>query len=216
VQKFTGSGWTTPVAITNSAAGERFAIGQTPAGIVYVIWRNTSGALQYTIATSTAARRFGAAQTLPSRGDVESPEIAVDATGAGWVTWTNAASPAHAFALPIIPAPRSTSVRLSDGGGVSLETPRTCVAPGASFTVTLGFQRSRRRHSVYIRISRVAFSVSGSLARTVTHAPYRAMLTLRASTKRGSKVTVGARATLKTHHGRPPTKSIYAKVTVCS
>jgi hypothetical protein len=216
VQKFTGSGWTTPAAITNSAAGERFAIDQTPAGIVYVIWRNTSGTLQYASATRTAATRFGAAQTLPTRGDVEFPELAVDATGAGWATWTNAASPAHAFALPIIPAPQLTSVRLSDGGSVSLATPRACVAPGAAFAVTLGFQRSKRKHAVYVKISRVVFSVSGSLTKTVTHAPYRATLKTRAATRRGSKVTVRARATIKTHHSAPPTKLISARVTICS
>ena len=216
VQKFTGSGWTSPVAITKSAAGERFAIDQTPAGIVYVIWKNTSGPLQYAIATSTAATRFGVAQTLPTRGDGEFPEIAVDAAGAGWATWTNGSSPASAFALPIIPAPQLTTVRLADGGSVSLGTPRPCVEPGAAFIVTLGFQRSKRKHPVYLKISRVAFSVSGSLVKTVTHAPYRATLTMKASAKRGSKVTVRARATITTHHGRPPTRSISARVAVCS
>jgi len=69
-----------------------------------VIWKNSSGALQYAIATSTAATRFGAPQTLPTRGDVEYPQIAVDAKGAGWATWTNASSPTQAFAVPIIAA----------------------------------------------------------------------------------------------------------------
>jgi hypothetical protein len=184
VQKFTGSGWASPAAITKTAAGERFAIDQTPAGIVYVIWKNASGALQYAIATSTAAKRFGASQTLPTRGDVEFPEIAVDAQGAGWATWTNGSSPAHAFALPIIPKPRVTSLRLSDGGIVSLQTPRACLAPGSSFAVALGFQRSKRKRPQFLRISRVAFSVTGSPVKAVTHAPYRATLTIRASTDR--------------------------------
>jgi hypothetical protein len=204
------------VAITNSAAGERFAIDQTPAGVVYVIWKDTSGALQYAIATRPAATRFGAAQTLPTRGDVEFPELAVDAMGAGWATWTNASSPAHAFALPIIPAPLVTSIRLSDGGSVSLATPRACVAPGATFTATIGFQHSKRKRSVYVRISGVAFSVSGSPAKTVRHAPYRAALKLSASTRHGSKVTARARITITTRQGRPATKSIHAKVTVCA
>jgi hypothetical protein len=63
---------------------------------------------------------------------------------------------------------------------------------------------------------RVAFSVTGSPVKAVTHAPYRATLTTRASTKPGSTVTVGARATLKVRRGNPQTKSIRAKVTVCS
>jgi hypothetical protein len=216
VQKFTGSGWTSPTPITNSVAGERFAIDQTPAGIVYVIWKNTSGALQYAIAANTAAKRFGAIHSLSTRGDVEFPEIAVDAQGAGWATWTNASSPAHAFAVPIIPPPHLTNLRLSDGGIVSLATPRACVAPETGFSVTLGFQSSRHKRSVYLKITRVAFSVSGSPVRTVTHPPYRATLTVRASTRRGSKVAVLARATIETRHGRPSTKSVHAKVAVCS
>jgi hypothetical protein len=180
-----------------------------------VIWKDTSGALRYAIATSTAAKRFGAIHSLSTRGDVEFPEIAVDAQGAGWATWTNGSSPAHAFAVPIIPPPNVTSLRLSDGGVVSLATPRACVAPGTTFSVTLGFQASRHKRSVYLKISRVAFSVGGPPVKTVTHTPYRATLTVRASTKRGSKVTVLARATIKTRHGRPPAKSVHAKVTVC-
>jgi hypothetical protein len=216
VQKFTGSGWTSPTAITAIAAGTRFAIDETPAGIVYVIWKNTSGVLQYAIATSRAATRFGAAQRLATRGDVEFPQIAVDAEGAGWATWTNASSPALAFALPIIPPPRLTSLRLSDGGSVTLATPRACVVPGAPFTVTVGFQRSRRKHPAYIKVSRVVFSVTGSPRKSVTHAPYRATLTLRASTKLGSRVTVHAGATIKRDQGRATTKSIAAQVTVCA
>jgi hypothetical protein len=216
VQQFTGSGWTNPAAISATAAGTRFAINETPAGIVYVIWKNTSGVLQYAIATSRAAKRFGPAQRLATRGDVEFPQIAVDAEGAGWATWTNASSPAYAFALPIIPPPRLTTLRLSDGGSVTLATPRACVAPGATFTVSDGFQRSRHKHPVYIKLSRATFSISGAPGKSTTHAPYRATLTLRASTRLGSRVTVHTRATITRDHGRATTKSIAAQVTVCS
>jgi hypothetical protein len=215
VQKFTGSGWTSPLTITAKPAGERFAIAQTPSGILYVIYKE-SDALKYVIASSTAGTSFGTAHTLPTSGDVEFPRIAVDAAGAGWATWTNDADPSGAFALPIVPGPNSTKVALSDGGSVSLGVPKTCVAPGASFTVTLGFQASKRKGSVFIKLSQVAFSVAGSKVKTVKHKPFRATLTLTASSTPGSQVRVRARATIKTHHGRPPTKSIYAKVTVCS
>jgi hypothetical protein len=216
VQKFTGSGWTSPVAISDTAAGERFAIDQTPAGIVYVIWKNTSGALQYKIAASTAATRFGATQTLRTSGDVEFPEIAVNATGAGWATWTDDASPAHAFALPIIPAVHLTTLRLSDAGTVVLGTPGGCVAAGSTFKVALGFAASKRKGALYTKVSRVAFSVSGARAETVSHAPYRASLTVATSAKPGSRVIIRARATIKAHHGPPPTKSISAGLAVCS
>jgi hypothetical protein len=90
------------------------------------------------------------------------------------------------------------------------------LAPQGTFTVKVGFQRSRRKHPVYIKVSRVMFSISGSPGKSVTHAPYRATLTLRASTKPGSRVTVRAGATIKRDHDRVTTKSIAAKVTVCS
>lgn len=124
VQKFSGSGWTSPVTITTNPAGKRFAIAQTPAGIVYVIWKESS-AVKYAIAASTAGTSFGKAQTLPTSGDVEFPRIAVDATGAGWATWTDGSSPAQAFALPIVPAPNSTKLGLSDGGSLSLRARRS-------------------------------------------------------------------------------------------
>jgi hypothetical protein len=216
VQKFTGSGWSSPVALTSKEAGESFAIAESPAGFVYVIWKDSGGSLKYAISKSTAGTSFGAAQTLPTVGNIGFPEIAVDASGAGWATWTNESSPAQIFALPILPAPNSTRVGLSDGSSVSLGTPRGCVAPGASFKVTLGFKASKRKGRVYIKPSKVAFSVSGSAVKSVRHAPFRATLTITASTAPGSTVTVRARATLKTHHGKPPTKSIYAKVGVCS
>ena len=43
VQRFTGSGWSSPVGITTQSAGERFDIAESPTGRVYVIWKATAG-----------------------------------------------------------------------------------------------------------------------------------------------------------------------------
>jgi hypothetical protein len=212
VQRFAGSGWSGPVAISDSAAGERFAIDETPAGIVYVIWKNTSGALQYRIATGRTAAHFGATLTLPTKGDVEFPEIAVDAVGAGWATWTDDSSPAHAFAVRIPPPPRLTTLRLSDGGALTLLTPRLCVAPGGHLTASIEFRAAKAKTRRFTGVSRVGFSVGGASPTTVNHSPYRATLTLGGS----GKPTVIAGVTIAAAHGHPLTKSIHAKITVCS
>ena len=212
VQRFAGSGGSGPVAISDSAAGERFAIDETPAGIVYVIWKNTSGALQYRIATGRTAAHFGATLTLPTKGDVEFPEIAVDAVGAGWATWTDDSSPAHAFAVRIPPPPRLTTLRLSDGGALTLLTPRLCVAPGGHLTASIEFRAAKAKTRRFTGVSRVGFSVGGASPTTVNHSPYRATLTLGGS----GKPTVIAGVTIAAAHGHPLTKSIHAKITVCS
>lgn len=215
VQKFTGSGWSSPTTISTTAAGEGFALDETPAGIVYVIWNDRSaGALQYKIANNATGTSYGAPITLVKAATIGYPSIAVNAAGSGWATWTGGAN--QAFALPILPTPTTTNLPLSDGGRLGLATPRSCVPPGARFTVTLGFNRSKRKGAVYVKVTRVDFSLVGTRLKTVRHASFRATLTLRASNKRGSTVKVRARATLKVHHGKPPTKSIYAKLTVCS
>jgi hypothetical protein len=216
VQRFTGSGWSAPVAISDTAAGERFAIDETPAGIVYVIWKNTSGSLQYRLATGRTAAHFGAALTLPTKGDVEFPEIAVDAVGAGWASWTDDSSPAHAFAVRVPPPPRLTRVRLPDGGAVTLVTPRLCVAAGDQLTASIEFQATKAKSRRYTGVSRVTFSVGGSSPTTASHSPYRATLTVSGSVKPGSTPAVVAGVTIAATHGQPLTKSIHAKITVCS
>ena len=216
VQRFTGTGWTAPVTVSTAPAGMRFAITETPGGTVYVIYKDQpTGKLQYRIASDPMATRFDAPITLATGSNtVDFPAIAVDAAGAGWVTWTDDASTAHA--VPITPIPRTTNLALSDGSTVSLGSPRGCVAPGAKFTVTLGFQHSKRKGAVYVKVTRTDFSLAGSPLKTVSHAPFRATFTLRATARRGAVVRVRARATIKVHHGKPPKKSIYAKVMVCS
>jgi hypothetical protein len=216
VQRFAGSGWSAPVAISDTAAGGRFAIDETPAGIVYVIWKDTDGALKYRIAKSRSATHFGAALTLPTTGDVEFPQIAVDAVGAGWATWTDGSSPAHAFAVRVPPPPKLTTVRLSDGGAVTLVTPRLCVAPGGHLTARIEFRPAKAKTRRFTGVARVSFSVGGSSTTVASHSPFRATLTLGDSTKPGSAPTVVAGVTIAARHGHSLTKSIQATITVCS
>jgi hypothetical protein len=199
VQRFTGSGWSKPVAITNDAAGQRFGIAQTPTGIVYVIWKDTDGSLRYAVARNKSATRFGKSVKLATRGEIEYPQIAVNGEGAGWVTWTDDHSPSHVSALAIVPPPKVTRA-----GAVSLRTPRECVAVGASFPVSLAV-------SGKVQLAGVRFSVSGGKAKAVARSPYRATLTLTVA----AKAVVVAQVRLPSTHGHTRSKTIRATLTAC-
>jgi hypothetical protein len=199
VQRFTGSGWSKPVAITNGASGQRFGIAQTPTGTVYVIWKDTAGPLRYAVARNKSATKFGKSVKLATRGEIEYPQIAVNGEGAGWATWTDDHSPSHVSALPIVPRPKVTRA-----GVVSLQTPRECVAIGGSFPVSLAV--SGRAQPASVR-----FSVSGGKAKAVARSPYRATLTLKAA----SKAVVVAQVRLRSTRGHRRLKSIHATLTAC-
>jgi hypothetical protein len=195
VQRFTGSAWSNPVGITTQSAGERFGIAESPTGRVYVIWKATTGSLLYAVARNKAATRFGKSIRLATRGEVEYPQIAVNAEGAGWATWSDDHSPSHVSALAIIPAPKVTR-----SGSVSLKTPRECVAVGGSFPVSLT--------SGHAQIAGVRFRLA---AKTVAAPSGRATLTLRSA----SKATVLAQFRLVIGHGHSRSQSIRAKLIPC-
>jgi hypothetical protein len=214
VQRFTGSGWTSPVTVTRTALGSRFAIDETPAGVVYVIWRDASGKLDYVLSANASATKFGPVRSLPTgETTVNSPAIAVDAAGAGWATWTDDSS--KVYAVQIHPVPTLTTLKLSDGGKLTLVTPGGCVTPGKGFDVSIGFEPSKHKHSVYLRVTHVVFFAAGASSRTTRRAPSRTILRLRALTHVGSSLNVGAKATIRLRHGEPRTKSIATTVPVC-
>ena len=198
-QRFTGSGWSMPVAITNDASGQRFAITQTPNGIIYVIWKDTDGSLRYAVARNKSATRFGKSVKLATRGEIEYPQIAVNGEGAGWATWTDDHTPSHVSALPIVPRPKVTRA-----GVVSLQTPRECVAIGGTFPASLTL-------SGKVQLASVRFSVSGGKAKAVARSPYRTTLTLKAA----AKAVVVAQVRLPSTRGHRRSKSIRATLTVC-
>jgi hypothetical protein len=199
VQRFTGSGWSPPVAITSEAAGERFGLSESPTGHLYVIWTATDGSLHYAVARNRSATRFGRSVKLATRGEVEYPQIAVNGEGAGWATWSDDRTPSHVSALPIVPRPKVTRA-----GVVSLRTPRECVAIGGSFPVSLAV-------SGRAQVTSVRFSVAGGKARAVARSPYRATLSLRSATK----PVVVADVRLASTHGHTLSKTIRAKLIAC-
>jgi hypothetical protein len=138
----------------------------------------------------------------------------------------NIAPPPDPFAkspgsAPNAPA-HTTTVKNPDGSSFALGVPKACVAPGSTFSVTLGFSKTHKKPSkrfhgtVYVKVTKVAFSVAGSTVKTDKKAPFKQTLTIKASTKKGSSVLVRARASMKVKHGPEPTKSITTKVKVCA
>jgi hypothetical protein len=198
VQRFTGTGWSSPVAITSESAGERFAVTQSPTGTVYVIWTQTDGSLRYAFAANKSATKFRKSVKLPTRGEIESPQIAVNGEGAGWATWADDSTPSHVSAVPIVPRPKVTR-----GGVVSLRTPRECVAIGGSFPVSLAVAH-------HAQLAGVRFSVGGGKAKKV-RSPYRTSLRL----TRSSKPVVVARVQLVNARGHTRSKSIRARLIAC-
>jgi hypothetical protein len=196
VQRFTGSGWSNPVGITTQSAGQRFDIAESPTGRVYVIWKANAGSLLYAVARNKTATKFGQSIKLATRGEIETPQIAVNGEGAGWATWSDDRSPSHVSALPIVPAPK-----VARSGPVSLKTPRECVAVGGSFPVSLEV-------SGHAQISGVRFKLA---SKTVGGSAGHANLTLRSA----SSGTVVAQFRLATGHRHTRSKSIRAKLTAC-
>jgi hypothetical protein len=213
VQRFTGSGWTRPVIVAKTAQGANFAIDETLAGVVYVIWKDASGKLDLVQSANALATRFGKLRSLPTgHTTIDSPAVAVDAAGTGWATWTD--DSAKAYAAPIHPVPTLTTLKLSDGGTLTLVTPGGCVTPGRAFDVSLGFEPSKHKHSVYLKVTHVVFSATGAPSRTTRRAPSRSRLTPRSSTRQTS-LKVRAKAILMLRHGTPRKKAITAEVPVC-
>jgi hypothetical protein len=198
VQRFTGAGWSAPVTVTTQSSGERFAVTESPTGVVYVIFKDLDESLRYVAAANKSATKFHKSVKLPTRGEIETPQIAVNGEGAGWATWTDDHTPSHVSAVPIVPRPKVTR-----GGVVSLRTPRECVAVGGRFPVSLTVAKG-------VQLAGVHLSVSGGKATTV-HAPYRTTLKL----TRPSKAAVVARIALVNGHGHTRTKSIRAKLIAC-
>jgi hypothetical protein len=198
VQRFTGSGWSAPVAITTESAGERFAISQSPTGVVYVIWKQTDGSLRYAVAANHSATKFRKSVKLPTRGEIETPQIAVNGEGAGWATWTDDGTPSHVSAVPIVPRPKVTK-----GGVVSLRTPRECVAVGGRFPVSLTVARGVQPAGVRVSVGHGKAAKVGARNRA----------TLRLI--RGAKPVVVARVAVVNGRGKTRTTSIRAKLIAC-
>lgn len=115
---------------------------------------------------------------------------------------------------PVVLSPTLTKSVSVAGGTVSLGVPRACVPVGSTFKATLKFKRATRKGSLFVRVSRVAFTVDGKRRTVDSRAPFVKTISVKAF-KAGSRHTLKAQATIKVKRGRSPKKSISVKFTVC-
>ncbi len=112
----------------------------------------------------------------------------------------------------------TTTVTDQSGAKVTLSTPKGCVPAGSTFKVTLSFKKVKKKGATFIKVFKVDFYIGSKIVVHDKKAPFAQRLKVKVGTKSGSKVTVRARAFMKVRHpkhGKFPTKSIRATVTVC-
>ncbi len=167
-----------------------------------------------------AAKGNPVALTFPSAGGHTITVAFSDNAGnPGTATFVVAANPVTSggggiVKPPVVLSPTLTKSVSVAGGRVSLGVPRACVPVGSTFKATLKFKRSTRKGSLFVRVSRVAFTVDGKRRTIDSRAPFVKTISVKALTA-GSKHTLKAQATIKVKRGRSPKKSISARFKVC-
>ncbi|HWI73536.1 MAG TPA: hypothetical protein VNT55_16380 [Baekduia sp.] len=117
---------------------------------------------------------------------------------------------------PVVTTPGTkTASATVPGAKITLGVPKTCVAPGQTFTVTLTWKKQKRKGNRFVKVRRADFYIGSKRVKIDKKAPFRQTLKVTASTKPGSSITVKARAFIKVTKGKSPTKSIKTTVKVC-
>jgi hypothetical protein len=98
---------------------------------------------------------------------------------------------------------------------ISLTAPRTCVRPGQKFRARLTWARKKRKGNLFVKVRRADFYINSKRVKIDTKAPFTQLLTVKASSTRGSTVRLRARAYIKVKRGKSPTKSLNATFKVC-
>jgi hypothetical protein len=102
------------------------------------------------------------------------------------------------------------------GAKITFGVPRNCVQPGQMFRVRLTWKKQRRKGNLFVKVRRADFYIGTKRVKVDKKAPFTQVLTVTASTVRGTTVRLRARAFIKVKRGKSPTKSIRASIKVCS
>jgi photosystem II stability/assembly factor-like uncharacterized protein len=191
----------TPVTYTANVADNAGGTGIDPAGFA---WSATG---------VPAASGNPATLTFPSAGFYTVVVGFKDLAG-------NAATASMSVSVsapPLVKPPNAVATKTVSvpGAKISLGVPSACVKPGQTFTVTLTWQKQKRKGNRFVKVRRADFSIGSRRVKIDRRAPFRQTLKVTAGTKAGSTVTVKARAFIKVTRGKSPTKSISTKITVC-
>jgi photosystem II stability/assembly factor-like uncharacterized protein len=200
----------TPTTFTANVADNAGGSGIDPASLAW----NATGV--------PAATGNPVTLTFPSPGfyvvAVSFRDLAGNAATASTSVTVAAAAPSTpppVITGPIIPARKSTTTSVP-GAKISFGVPNTCVKAGSTFKVTLTWKKQKRKGNKFVKVRRADFYVGTKRAKIDNKAPFTQTLTVKASTKKGSTVTVKARAYIKVTKGKSPTKSISSKIKVCA
>lgn len=172
------------------------------------------------------------------------PDVGIDDSGQGLVVYKGEGNVLRAADLtpavpattptPVTPSPTPTPTTptfvpggpsglpssasgSSNGGSFTVSGPRTCVPRGGRFTATLTVRKQKRKGNLFVKVTKVDFSIDGRILRTDRKAPFRQTLTATATAAKGSTITMRARAFIKVRKTKKvPKKSVSLKIRICS
>ena len=198
-------------------------VSEDASGRLHAVWRGlvSSEQLRYT-RSGTDGTGFGAAVSLASGEAFADLDVAAGADGSGWAVWHGMGdSPVRAVPLAIDAGPvpggaMTTTTATVPGASIDFGTPKACVQPGSPVRVTLKWKRKKRKGNLFVKVSRADFYIGAKVVKIDRTAPFVQTLKVTASARRGSTITLRARAFIKVRHGKAPKKSITAKLKVCA
>ncbi len=201
--------------------------GQDPAGRLHVVWHTDleQKLLRY-VRSDPSGAAFSTPATIASGETFINPEVGAGSSGAGWAVWqaeddapirlipvNNPAG--DAAASPAGAKTRTVAVTAS-GARISLQLPAGCVKRGGTFRARLTWKKQKKKGNVFVKITRVDFTIGKARAKVDKKAPFTQTLRVSSTAVKGSAVTFRARAFIKVKKGKSPKKSLRATIRVCA
>jgi len=246
VRRYAGGTFGAPVAVPGGTGEHpQSHMTQDPGGRLHVLWPRIDGdAIRLYHATSDDGSAWLQGGLLAGQETIARVRGAAAPDHLGLAVWDTGASgssevrflpfgptppapppapPQQVPQTPQTPAPPARyagpvrPLTVSDRrASYTLTVPRSCVLPGQSFRVTLKWKRKKRKGNLFVKVRRADFYLERSRIKIDRRAPYVHTYTVRAGQVPGSTINLRARAFIKMKRGKSPTKSIRAKVKVCS
>lgn len=242
VRKWNGTGFGAPV-VAAEEHGYMNDVVVSDSGGVGAIWRRNGSPHRLRFGLSTNGGASFATRTVALQPDIFFDlDVALAGDNQGFYTYadsnpdsgardiirlgdltevTEAGSPTTSdpaifgYPDPIYPGPvRAVSVRDRDKR-IFVTLPRTCVRPGQRFSVRLGWARKKRKGNLFVKVRRVDFFIADRRVKVDRRAPFRQILTMRATATRDTAIKFRARAFIKVKRGKSPTKSVFTTIRVC-
>ena len=218
---------------TESAREPGITVG--PSGAVAAFWRGSSNPnypMRASFSTDGGAT-FAAPYTFSDDPDLAiAPRVSLAQDNQGVAVWESAGRTIKASSLVPLPTPTPTPsgptpstptptpttrnvLATVPGASITFGVPGGCVQPGSTFKVTLKWKRKKKKGNKFVKVTRADFYVGSKVVKKDKKAPFVQTLKVTASAKRGSTISLRARAYIKVKSGKAPKKSIKASIKVC-